>query len=45
MGHYVAYSKRQGDWFLFDDESVKRVSEQDALNDEAYLLFYRKIES
>ena len=27
MGHYVAYSKRYGNWYLFDDENVMTTSE------------------
>jgi ubiquitin carboxyl-terminal hydrolase 22/27/51 len=42
-GHYVAYTKRNGKWYLFNDEDYEIVKESDALNQEAYLLFYRKV--
>ncbi len=42
MGHYIAYSKRKGQWFRFNDEDVQKVNDEEALNQEAYLLFYRK---
>jgi len=43
MGHYIAYAKRYGKWYRFDDEHFEIVKEADALNEEAYLLFYRKV--
>jgi len=43
MGHYVAFTKRYGKWYLFNDEDFEQVKENDALNQEAYLLFYRKV--
>jgi ubiquitin C-terminal hydrolase len=43
MGHYIAYTKRYGKWYLFNDEDYELVKESDALNQEAYLLFYRKV--
>ena len=43
MGHYIAYTKRYNKWYLFNDEDFEIVREQDALNQEAYLLFYKKV--
>jgi ubiquitin C-terminal hydrolase len=43
MGHYIAYTKRNGKWYLFNDEDYEMVKEGDAINQEAYLLFYRKV--
>jgi ubiquitin C-terminal hydrolase len=42
-GHYVAFTKRNQKWILFNDEEYQFVKEADALNQEAYLLFYRKL--
>ena len=42
MGHYIAYTKRYGKWYLFNDEEFEIVKESDALSQEAYILFYRK---
>ena len=39
-GHYVTYTKEEGDWFLFDDSKITLVSERDVLAAEAYLLGY-----
>lgn len=44
QGHYIAYTKRTGGkWYMFNDESYEQVKESDVLNQEAYLLFYRKV--
>jgi ubiquitin C-terminal hydrolase len=32
MGHYVAYIKRYGKWYCFNDEDYEIVKETDALN-------------
>ena len=40
-GHYIAYTFREGSWYKFDDEYFKKVGEKEALNREAYLLFYK----
>lgn len=39
-GHYIAYIKKGNFWFKFDDSTVTRVSQEDALGVKAYLLFY-----
>ena len=39
-GHYISYSKQDGDWFRFDDSMVVQVNEKEVLNAEAYMLFY-----
>ena len=39
-GHYVAYVKRRGRWFLCDDASVEPVSETRVLAAQAFMLFY-----
>jgi ubiquitin C-terminal hydrolase len=44
MGHYIAYVKRYGDWYCFDDDEFRKTKEADALDQEAYLLFYRRVE-
>ena len=43
MGHYIAFTKREGTWYLFNDEDYQKTTETDALNQEAYLLFYKKV--
>lgn len=42
-GHYIAFTKRYGKWYNFDDERCDQVREVEALDQEAYLLFYRRI--
>ena len=44
-GHYIAYTKRYSNWYLFNDEQWEQVSESHALKQEAYLLFYKKMET
>lgn len=43
MGHYIAYTKRDRNWYLFNDEHNHQVKESEALNQEVYLLFYRRV--
>ncbi|KAL4463849.1 hypothetical protein ABPG74_005786 [Tetrahymena malaccensis] len=44
IGHYVSFNKRQDNkWYFCDDESIQDCSSKDALDQEAYLLFYEKI--
>ena len=39
-GHYVAYVKRRGTWYLCDDASVEPVSQKRVLAAQAFMLFY-----
>ncbi|KAG7694328.1 hypothetical protein KL929_003868 [Ogataea haglerorum] len=40
-GHYICMVKaRSGAWFMFNDATVTKVSQQDVLNSRAYLLYY-----
>lgn len=41
-GHYMAFCKVQGEWFKFNDENVKAVSESSVIVDNATILFYEK---
>lgn len=42
-GHYYSVVKaRNGTWYECDDSSVRLISEEKALNKEAYMLFYSK---
>lgn len=40
-GHYVNFSRRDENWFLFDDSKVVLASLADVLDAEAYILFYK----
>ncbi|KAL2916818.1 hypothetical protein HK105_203597 [Polyrhizophydium stewartii] len=40
-GHYMAFCKRNGEWYQFDDDEVKEAHEQDICSMWAYVLFYR----
>lgn len=40
QGHYIAYVKRDGTWYQFNDEYFTMESEKTALSQQAYLLFY-----
>ncbi len=43
-GHYIAYTlKEDGLWYKMDDERVAKVSTEEVLRCDAYLLFYRKV--
>jgi ubiquitin C-terminal hydrolase len=44
-GHYFAVVNRNEEWFVCDDESVKKCSEKASLNPDCYLLFYRQIQN
>jgi ubiquitin C-terminal hydrolase len=45
-GHYVAYCRKEdGQWYFMDDERVGKVSLQEVLEQDAYMLFYRRVES
>ncbi|XP_076811674.1 uncharacterized protein LOC143458710 [Clavelina lepadiformis] len=42
-GHYYAYAKAaNGQWYCFNDSSVYQVSANQALSQQAYLLFYHR---
>jgi len=42
FGHYTAYAKNDGKWFLFDDDSCRLVENPaDIVSPKAYVLFYR----
>ena len=42
-GHYYAYVKVGDSWYKMDDSHVTRVSEDAVFNQNAYLIFYRKV--
>lgn len=43
-GHYYAYAKRNGHWYLFDDDSVSNLRDGTHLQEkQAYVLFYEKV--
>lgn len=39
-GHYTAYGRHEGQWYLFNDSTVTLVSEEAVLKAKAYILFY-----
>ncbi|KIJ55336.1 hypothetical protein M422DRAFT_57819 [Sphaerobolus stellatus SS14] len=43
-GHYRAYARNHtdGEWYHFDDSHVSKCKPEDAINRNAYLLFYRR---
>jgi len=44
-GHYVAYAKKEdGNWYYMNDERVSRVQLHEVLNQDAYMLFYKKVQ-
>ncbi|KAL4504367.1 hypothetical protein ABPG72_009813 [Tetrahymena utriculariae] len=43
-GHYISYVKRENRWFCCDDGKYQEVSEKTVVKQEAYLLFYQRIE-
>lgn len=45
-GHYYCYNKdKYGDWYILDDEKVEKVTIEDVLNKQAYILFYVDMEN
>ena len=43
-GHYYSYCKNQnGKWYEFNDSNVKEISDDKLVTNNAYCLFYRKI--
>lgn len=43
-GHYFSYCKRNGKWYKFDDDTVSKIDESDIKTQNAYCLFYEKID-
>ena len=41
FGHYTSICKKDKDWFVFDDESVNRISPSNIVNPHAYILIYK----
>ena len=41
-GHYVAFARLDGKWYLFDDKSVFGINEAIVMKQNAYILFYTK---
>jgi ubiquitin C-terminal hydrolase len=41
-GHYTAYAKNDGSWYSFNDSSVSKVSSNEVVSRDAYMLFYRR---
>ena len=41
-GHYVAFGKREGVWFKFNDEYVERCNDSEIISRNSYLIFYVK---
>lgn len=42
-GHYISYCKKEDDmWYCLNDERCGRVSKEEVLNQDAYLLFYKR---
>ena len=42
-GHYTAFVKNaNGNWYLFNDSNISRVSEDSIKTEKAYCFFYRK---
>lgn len=39
-GHYICYIHKPGGWFYCSDASVRRATEQEVMNCQAYMLFY-----
>lgn len=42
-GHYTAYAKHQRKWYLFNDSGVTPANSDKLCTDEAYVLFYRRV--
>ena len=44
-GHYIAYAKFDNNWYVFNDTDFRITREENVLNTEPYILFYRKLVS
>ncbi|XP_050312618.1 ubiquitin carboxyl-terminal hydrolase 20 isoform X2 [Anthonomus grandis grandis] len=44
-GHYTCYALNGTQWYEFDDQYVNQVSAEKVQNCEAYVLFYRKVQT
>ena len=44
LGHYIAISKKEGDWYVFDDDSVYSTYESSIVDSNAYILIYKLVE-
>lgn len=46
FGHYTAncYLESKNKWMSFDDSSFNEIRKENVVSDNAYLLFYRKID-
>jgi len=42
-GHYVAYVRKTNDWYHFSDSSFYRVTMDNVLSCQAYILFYERL--
>ena len=44
-GHYTSYCRNPTDlnWYEYDDKFVRQVDEEDVINAQAYVLFYKYI--
>jgi ankyrin repeat protein len=42
-GHYISICKCNDGWYKFDDSTVTRVNIKEIFNNEAYLLFYKRV--
>ena len=40
-GHYICIVKRNKKWYICDDDDVKEIDEDESMDKNAYLLFYR----
>lgn len=45
QGHYYAYVRRDGNWYKFNDEYFAQVRLKEVLDQQAYLLFYRQLDT
>jgi ubiquitin carboxyl-terminal hydrolase 4/11/15 len=43
-GHFTAMGKNPNGWHEFDDEAIRAADKNDVINQNAYLLFYKKVD-